>query len=42
MQCDDCQATCTIEHELDEKLYEVEHCPFCAGEFIHTDVEEEI
>ena len=41
MQCDDCQATCSVEHELDEKLYEVENCPFCGGEFIHIEEEEE-
>ena len=40
MQCDDCQATCSVEHELDEKLYEVENCPFCGGEFIHIEEEE--
>ena len=42
MQCDECEATCTIEHDLDEKIYEVEYCPFCKGEFIQIDVEEEI
>jgi Zn finger protein HypA/HybF involved in hydrogenase expression len=40
VQCDECQATCTIEHDLEEKLYEVEYCPFCGAEDI--EIEEDI
>jgi Zn finger protein HypA/HybF involved in hydrogenase expression len=42
VQCDECQATCTIEHDLDDKLYEIERCPFCQGEDIQIDIDEEI
>ena len=39
VQCDECQATYTIEHDLEEKLYEIEYCPFCGSEDI--EIEEE-
>jgi Zn finger protein HypA/HybF involved in hydrogenase expression len=42
VQCDECQATCTIEHDLDDNLYEIDKCPFCQSEDIQLDVEEEI
>ena len=40
VQCDECQATCTIEHDLEEKIYEVERCPFCGAEDI--EIEEDL
>jgi len=39
VQCDECQATYTIEHDLEEKLYEIEYCTFCGSEDI--EIEEE-
>tara|TARA_Y100000758_G_C16020630_1_gene411003 strand:- start:328 stop:474 length:147 start_codon:yes stop_codon:yes gene_type:complete len=42
VQCDECQATCTIEHDLDDELYEITVCPFCQGEDIQIDIDEEI
>ncbi len=42
VQCDECQATCTIEHDLDDDLYVVEICPFCRSEDVSIDVDEEI
>jgi Zn finger protein HypA/HybF involved in hydrogenase expression len=41
VQCDDCQATYSIGHELDDKIYEVEFCPFCAGEFIQIEEDDQ-
>jgi Zn finger protein HypA/HybF involved in hydrogenase expression len=37
VQCDECQATCIIEHDLEEKSYEVVHCPFCGAEDIQIE-----
>jgi hypothetical protein len=42
IQCDECQATFTIEHDLEERLYEINNCPFCLGEDIQKDVGEDI
>ena len=41
VQCDECQATCIIEHQLDDDVYKVVSCPFCSGSDIHTDTEME-
>jgi Zn finger protein HypA/HybF involved in hydrogenase expression len=40
VQCDECQATYTIEHDLDEKLYEIEYCPFCGS--VDIEIEEDL
>ena len=29
--CDDCDADFKVKHNLDEKYYEVNFCPFCGG-----------
>jgi len=41
MDCDDCQGTCTVEHDLEPTLYEVEYCPFCGAEDISIEITEE-
>jgi|TARA_B110000495_G_C22917948_1_gene536242 Zn finger protein HypA/HybF involved in hydrogenase expression len=40
VQCDECQATCTIEHELETDVYKVTTCPFCHSDAI--DIDEEV
>jgi len=30
-QCDNCDADFKVKHNLDEKYYEVNFCPFCGG-----------
>ena len=42
VQCDECQATCTIEHDLDDDLYTIEVCPFCNSKDIDVDIDEEV
>lgn len=42
VQCDECQATCTVEHNLDEELYTIEVCPFCGSEDVEIIVDEEV
>lgn len=43
IQCDDCQATCEVCHDLDENAYElIEVCPFCGGDDIEINTREEI
>lgn len=37
VQCDECQATCTIEHNIDDDVYKVHHCPFCGSKHIDMD-----
>lgn len=41
-QCDECQATYTIEHDLEEDLYEIEYCPFCGTEDVQIETDEEL
>ena len=40
VQCDECQATYTIEHDLEENIYEVAYCSFCKSPDI--EIEEDI
>jgi hypothetical protein len=42
VQCDECHASCTIEHDLDENSYEVEKCPFCGAVDIDIEIEEDL
>lgn len=30
LQCDDCEASFELKHDLDENYYSVTYCPFCA------------
>lgn len=41
IQCDDCQATCKIQHDLIDTRYEVkDQCPFCGSEEVAMETEE--
>lgn len=31
LECSECNASCTIYHDLDELNYIVERCPFCGS-----------
>jgi hypothetical protein len=28
--CESCEGECNIQHNMDERLYKTEYCPFCA------------
>ncbi|MBC8548590.1 MAG: hypothetical protein H8D23_02970 [Candidatus Brocadiales bacterium] len=41
IQCDDCQATCKVQHDLSESSYSIiEVCPFCGSDDVDTITEE--
>jgi len=42
VQCDECQATCKVEHDLDEEHYKIETCPFCGSEDLCIECDESI
>ena len=37
--CESCDAEFSIKHNMDKRLYKIEHCPFCGEE--HEQIEEE-
>lgn len=39
LQCEECEATFEIKHDLAERYYEVSFCPFCASEI---EIEDEL
>ena len=42
LQCEDCEASFEIKHDLDEHHYEITYCPFCATELeLMDDLEDE-
>jgi len=43
IECDECLASCVIQHELDEDHYEIqEQCPFCGSTNVCIECDEEI
>ena len=32
LQCEDCEASFEVKHDMDERYYNVSFCPFCATE----------
>jgi len=32
IECENCEAYCTIEHDLKTPPYEIKHCPFCGDD----------
>jgi Zn finger protein HypA/HybF involved in hydrogenase expression len=41
IQCEECRATCVIQHHLHPDSYEVMHvCPFCGSEEVEVETEE--
>ena len=42
LQCEDCEASFEVKHDLDEHHYTITFCPFCASEIeLMDDLEEE-
>lgn len=42
LQCEDCEASFEIKHDLEERYYKVSFCPFCATEIeLEDDLEDE-
>ena len=39
--CESCDAEFRITHNMDKRLYNIVHCPFC-GEELDNDMEDEI
>lgn len=31
LECDACESSFCVEHEMDDKFYSVEWCPFCGA-----------
>ena len=30
--CESCEAEFSIKHNMDKRLYKIEHCPFCGND----------
>ena len=42
LQCEDCEASFEIKHDLDDNYYEISYCPFCASKItLEDDLEDE-
>ena len=42
LQCEDCEASFEVKHDMDERYCNVSFCPFCASEItLEDDLEEE-
>ena len=39
--CESCDAEFRIKHDMDKRLYNVVHCPFCGAE-LDNDMEDEV
>ncbi len=39
--CLSCDAEFSIKHNMDKRLYNIEHCPFCSEE-LDNDMEDEV
>ena len=39
--CESCDAEFSIKHNMDKRLYKIEHCPFC-GEELNEEMEDEV
>ena len=40
--CESCEAVFKINHNMDEKFYELKYCPFCAEDLDDEELEDEI
>jgi Zn finger protein HypA/HybF involved in hydrogenase expression len=41
IECQECNATCLVKHNLNTSRYDVSHCPICGGENIELEEYEE-
>ena len=39
--CESCDAEFSIKHNMDKRLYNIVHCPFCGSE-LDNDMEDEV
>jgi PHP family Zn ribbon phosphoesterase len=39
--CESCDATFSIKHDLDNRLYNIVHCPFC-GDELNEELEDDL
>ena len=39
--CESCDAEFSIKHDLDNRLYNIVHCPFC-GDGLNKELEDEL
>jgi hydrogenase maturation factor HypF (carbamoyltransferase family) len=43
LQCEDCEASFEVKHDMDERYYNVSFCPFCASEItLEDELEDEV
>ena len=40
--CESCDAEFSIKHNMENRLYKIEHCPFCGEELNNEEMEDEI
>tara|TARA_E500000331_G_C16843120_1_gene534404 strand:+ start:441 stop:602 length:162 start_codon:yes stop_codon:yes gene_type:complete len=39
--CESCDAEFSIKHNMENRLYKIEHCPFCGSE-LNNELEDEL
>ena len=43
LQCEECEASFEVKHDMDERYYNVSFCPFCASEItLEDELEDEV
>ena len=40
--CESCEAEFYIKHNMESRLYKIQHCPFCGEELNNEEMEDEI
>ena len=40
--CESCEAEFSIKHNMENRLYKIEYCPFCGEELNNEEMEDEI
>ena len=42
LQCEDCEASFELKHDMDDNYYKVTYCPFCSSKLeLEDDLEDE-
>jgi DNA-directed RNA polymerase subunit RPC12/RpoP len=42
LQCEDCEASFELKHDMDDNYYRVTYCPFCSSKLeLEDDLEDE-
>ena len=43
LQCEECEASFEVKHDMDARYYNVSFCPFCASEItLEDELEDEV